>query len=112
VPTENEIYGTLSQYDPEESICFVIDVLNTVCPKRKSGSRGIIIDSTAINLHLNWNAKKISKECLEEKEYSMENLHRYTKRSVQKYCFLAVLLVGMTVNLGIREKKDFQAFAE
>ena len=49
---------------------------------------------------------------LAKKAYSMENLHRYTKRSVQKYCSLAVLLLGMTVNLGIREKKDLQAFAE
>jgi len=269
VPSENEIYTTLSQYDPENFISFVLEVLNTLCPKRKSGSRGIIIDSTDINLNLNWHAKKISKKSLEEKEYkwghsthrgffigmkltlaleyptlkplaflineanvpeakiypmileelkkrriikagdilfadrgyysyenyarsirefkivplifprkncnfsklfnmityplkifdskrdtkqeiaiykriiakfkelisdwknfrkvrsiiedifklakkaySMENLHRYTRRSVQKYCSLAVLLVGMTINLGISEKKALQAFAE
>ncbi len=269
VPSENEIYTTLSQYDPESFISFVLEVLNTLCPERKSGSRGIIIDSTDINLNLNWHAKKISKKSLEEKEYkwghsthrgffigmkltlaleyptlkplaflineanvpeakiypmileelkkrriikagdilfadrgyysyenyvrsirefkivplifprkncnfsklfnmityplkifdskrdtkqeiaiykriiakfkelisdwknfrkvrsiiedifklakkaySMENLHRYTRRSVQKYCSLAVLLVGMTINLGISEKKALQAFAE
>ena len=49
---------------------------------------------------------------LAKKAYSMENLHRYTKRSIQKYCSLAVLLVGMTINLGISEKKALQAFAE
>jgi hypothetical protein len=49
---------------------------------------------------------------LAKKTYSMENLHRYTKRSVQKYFSLAVLLVGMTVNLGIKEKKALQAFSE
>ena len=269
VLTENQIYSTLSKYDPEEFIGFIIDTLNNACPKRKRGSRGIIIDSTDINLQLNWNAKKISKKSLEEKEYkwghsthrgffigmkltlaldhstlkplaflineanvaepkiypmilselkrkritkagdiifadrgyysyenyaisikefkvvplifprkncnfrklfnmmayplnifdskrdtnaeisvykriiakfkelisdwknfrkvrsiiedvfklakkaySMENLHRYTKRSVQKYCSLAVLLVGMTVNIGIRKKKDLQVLAE
>lgn len=269
VPTEKEIYTILSQYDPENFISFVLDILNSLCPKRKSGSRRIIIDSTDINLNLNWHAKKISKKSLEGKEYkwghsthrgffigmkltlaleystlkplaflineanvpepkiypmilselkkrritkagdiliadrgyysyenyaisikdfkivplifprkncnfnklfnmmihplkifdlkrdtkseiaaykrimttfkelisdwknfrkvrsiiedifklakkaySMEDLHRYTKRSVQKYCSLAVLLVGATVNLGIKEKKDLQAFAE
>jgi len=43
--------------------------------------------------------------------YFKENLNLYTKRYVQKYCSLAVLLVGMSVNLSIREKKDLQAFA-
>jgi hypothetical protein len=33
-------------------------------------------------------------------------------RSVKKYCSLAVLLVEATVNPGIKEKKDLQAFAE
>lgn len=69
VPAENEIYTTLSQYDPEGFISFVLEILNALCPKRKSGSRGIIIDSTDINLNLNWYAKKISKKSLEEKEY-------------------------------------------
>jgi hypothetical protein len=43
---------------------------------------------------------------------SMEDLHRYTKSSVQKYCSLAVLLVGITVNYGIKERKELQAFSE
>ncbi|MGA9187215.1 MAG: IS5/IS1182 family transposase, partial [Methanosarcina sp.] len=36
----------------------------------------------------------------------------YTRSSVQKYCSLAVLLVGITLNYGIRERKELQAFAE
>jgi hypothetical protein len=269
VPTENEIYGILSKYEPEQFTDFVFEALNELCPKRKSESRGIIIDSTDINLNLNWHAKKITKESLENKEYkwghsthrgffigmkltlalesqtlkpllflineanvsepkiypeilkelkrrriiktgdivyadrgyysyenyaisvrefkivplifprkncnfkklfnmlryplkifdsrrdtkneiklykeiiakfkdlisrwkefrsvrsiiedifklakkaySMEDLHRYTKSSVQKYCSLAVLLVGITVNYGINERKELQAFSE
>lgn len=267
--TQKEIYGILSKYEPEQFTAFVFELLTDLCPQRKSGSRGIIIDSTDINLNLNWHAKKITKESLESKEYkwghsthrgffigmkltlalesqtlkplaflineanvsepkiypeilkelkrrrivkagdviyadrgyysyenyvisvrefkvvplifprkncnfkklfnmlryplkifdsrrntekeikfykeiiakfkeliskwkefrsvrsiiedvfklakkaySMEDLHRYTRSSVQKYCSLAVLLVGMTVNYGIRERKKLQAFSE
>ena len=49
---------------------------------------------------------------LAKKAYSMEDLHRYTRNSVLKYCSLAVLLVGMTVNYGINERKELQAFSE
>jgi hypothetical protein len=49
---------------------------------------------------------------LAKKAYSMEDLHRYMKSSIQKYCFLAVLLVEETVNCGIRERKELQAFSE
>ena len=106
VPTEKEIYGILIKYEPQQFTDFVFELLNELCPKRKSGSKGIVIDSTDINLNLNWHAKKISKE------NSMEDLHRYKRSSVQKYCSLAVLLVGMTVNYGIRERKELQAFSE
>jgi hypothetical protein len=269
VPSENEVYGILSKYEPKQLTVFVFELLNELCPKRKSGSRSIIIDSTDINLNLNWHAKKITKESLEYKEYkwghsthrgffigmkltlaleyqtlkplaflineanvsepkiypeilkelkrrriikagdviyadrgyysyenyvisvrefkvvplifprkncnfrklfnmlryplkifdsrrdtekeiniykeiiakfkdliskwkefrsvrsiiedifklakkaySMEDLHRYTRNSVQKYCSLAVLLVGITVNYGIKERKELQAFSE
>jgi len=43
--------------------------LNELCPEIKNESRGIIIDSTDINLNLNWYSKKITKESLENKEY-------------------------------------------
>ena len=69
VPTQKEIYGILSKYEPEQFTDFVFELLNDLCPKRKSGSKGIIIDSTDINLNLNWHAKNITKESLENKEY-------------------------------------------
>ena len=49
---------------------------------------------------------------LAKKAYSMEDLHRYTRSSIQKYCSLAVLLVRITVNYGIRERKELKAFAQ
>ncbi len=35
-----------------------------------------------------------------------------TRGSVQKYCSLAVLLLGITVSYGITERKELQAFSE
>ena len=49
---------------------------------------------------------------LAKKAYSMEDLHRYTRSSVQKYCSLAVLLLGITVNYGIKGRKELQALSE
>jgi hypothetical protein len=49
---------------------------------------------------------------LAKKAYSMEDLHRYTRSSVQKYCSLAVLLVEITVNYGIKGRKELQALSE
>jgi ubiquitin C-terminal hydrolase len=46
VPSESEIYTTSSQYDPDNFSYFVIDILNELCPKRKSSSRGIIIEAS------------------------------------------------------------------
>lgn len=69
VPSEHEIYGFMSKFDPNSFTDFVIELLNNQCLKRKAGSKGIIIDSTDINLNLNWNAKNITKKSLESKEY-------------------------------------------
>ena len=49
---------------------------------------------------------------LAKKAYSMENLHRYTGSSVQKYCSLSVFLIGVTVNYGINGRKELKAFYE
>ncbi|AAM32286.1 hypothetical protein DU48_02760 [Methanosarcina mazei] len=49
---------------------------------------------------------------LAKKAYSMENLHRYTGSYIQKYCFLAVFLIGVTVNYGINGRKELKAFYE
>ncbi len=69
IPTQKEIYGILSNYEPQQFTAFVFELLKDLCPKRQNESKGIIIDSTDINLNLNWHAKKITKESLENKEY-------------------------------------------
>ena len=39
-------------------------------------------------------------------------MDRTPRISVQKYCSLAVLLVGITVNYGIKDRKELQALSE
>ena len=50
-------------------INFVIGLLNNVCSQRKRGLSHIIIDSTDINLDLNWFKRKISKEMLKDRDF-------------------------------------------
>lgn len=39
-----------------------------------------------------------------KKAYSIEDLHRYTMSSVQKYCSLIAFSLRITVNYGIKER--------
>ena len=69
VPSEDEVYSIMSSFDPDQFIDFIIVLLNNVCSCRKRGLNQIIIDSTDINLDLNWFKRKISKEMLENREF-------------------------------------------
>jgi len=44
--------------------------------------------------------------------FALNKIHRYTKRSVKKFVALNVLLVGVVVSLGFREKEALQRLAE
>ncbi len=50
---------------------------------------------------------KVAKKC-----FALDKLHRYTMRSVKKFVALNVLLVGVVVSLGFREKEALQRLAE
>jgi len=69
VPSEDEVYCIMSSFDPEQFISFVIGLLNNVCSRRKRGLSQIIIDSTDIDLDLNWFKRKISKKMLENRDF-------------------------------------------
>ena len=49
---------------------------------------------------------------LAKKTCNMENLHRYTMRSVKKYCSLAVFLTGAVIAFSVCDKKMLQRLAE
>ena len=46
------------------------------------------------------------------KSFGLRRLHRYTRRPVYKFAVLNVLLIGLVVALGFREKKVLQRLAE
>ena len=57
--------------------------------------------------------RSIIQDVIKGKEaYSLKDLHCYMDESVRKKCALSVLLVGMTVKLGFREKKAIQRLSE
>jgi len=43
---------------------------------------------------------------LAKNSFSLDRLHRYTKKSVKKFVGLNVLLLGMIVSMGIRKKEE------
>ena len=70
-----------------------------------------------INLLLRWQDFKAVRSAIEDvfklaKSMGLRKLHRYTRRSVYKFAALNVLLVGVVVALGFREKKVLQRLAE
>jgi hypothetical protein len=66
----------------------------------------------------NWGGLKPIRSLIEDvfklakKTCNMENLHRYTMRSVKKYCSLAVFLTGAITVFFISDKKGLQRLAE
>ena len=69
VPSEDEVYSMMSSFDPDQFTNFVIGLLNNVCSPRKKRLSQIIIDSTDIDLDLNWFKRKISKKMLEKRQF-------------------------------------------
>jgi hypothetical protein len=70
-----------------------------------------------MNLLQRWNEFKAIRSAIEDvfklaKSFGLRRLHRYTRRSVLKFAALNVLLVGVVVALGFREKKVLQRLAE
>ena len=66
----------------------------------------------------NWEKYKLIRGMIEDifklakNVFSLNNLHRYTKRSVKKFVCLHVLLVGIVVSLDINSKEKLQKIAE
>ena len=75
------------------------------------------LKSKLMNLLQRWHEFKPTRSVIEDvfklaKSFGLRRLHRYTLRSVLKFAALNVLLVGVVVALGFREKKVLQRLAE
>jgi len=75
------------------------------------------LKSKLMNLLQRWQEFKAVRSAIEDvfklaKSFGLRKLHRYTGRSVYKFAALNVLLIGIVVALGFREKKVLQRLAE
>jgi len=75
------------------------------------------LKSKLMNLLQRWQEFKAVRSAIEDvfklaKSFGLRKLHRYTGRSVYKFAALNVLLIGIVVALGFREKKELQRLAE
>ena len=69
VPSEWQIYEFLSRFSEEQFMNCVLGILNSLSSPRKRGKACILVDSTDIQLDLNWMRHKISKKSLEDREF-------------------------------------------
>ena len=76
-----------------------------------------VLKSKLLSLLQRWREFKAVRSVIEDvfklaKSFGLRRLHRYTGRSVYKFAALNVLLVGVVVALGFREKRVLQRLAE
>lgn len=69
VSTETELSRFISRLSDDQFINMVLMVLNTISTPRRREKAWIVIDSTDIQLDLNWLSHKISKKSLTNKEF-------------------------------------------
>jgi hypothetical protein len=77
----------------------------------------IKLKAKLMNFLSKWTGFKPVRSVIEDvfkvcKSMGLRNLHRYSMRSVYKYTVVNVLLIGMVVAVGIREKRVLQRLAE
>ncbi|MBM4240231.1 MAG: transposase [Euryarchaeota archaeon] len=69
VPSDDELSRFLSQFSDDQFINLVLMVLNTISQSRRRKKAWIVVDSTDIQLDLNWFRGKITKKSLEQREF-------------------------------------------
>jgi len=114
----------------------VLRIVNAVCRKRKRGKTIIIGDTANLTVDLNWFRKKYKRGDLKDKDYkwaysrskgyyigmklvlaieyhSLKPLaFRFTLSSVTKITSPGVVLIGIAISLGFRDKGSLQRLAE
>ena len=98
-------------------LSYSLSIFNRSNPeKEKEFYRGLV-KSLKAKLE-NWEKYKPIRGMIEDifklakNTFSLNNLHRYTKRSVKKFVCLHVFLVGIVVSLGINSKEELQKIVE
>ncbi len=110
----------------------VLRTVNAVCRKRKSVKTIIIGDTTNLTVDINWLRKKYKSEDLKDKDYkwaysrskgyyigmklvlaiSLDKIHRFTLPSVTEISSPGIVLIGIAISLGFRDKGSLQRLVE
>ena len=69
VPDKTMLYRFLSRMEEKSFVNVILRILNKQCRKRRRGRAFIIIDSTDVQLDINYFRRRIKKEDLEDKEF-------------------------------------------
>jgi len=69
IPSDKQIYRFLSRFSEEQFVSITLGILNSLCCRRGRNKAKIIVDSTDIQVDLNWFRRKITKKNLEDKEF-------------------------------------------
>ena len=136
VPDAKEVYMLLSRCTVDQFADMALRTVNAVCGKRKIGKTIIIGYTTNLTVDINWFRKKYNSEDLKDKDYkwaysrsrgyyigmklvlaieyhSLKPLaFRFTLSSVIKISSPGVVLVGIAISLGFRDKGSLQRLAE
>ena len=132
VPDAKEVYRLLSRFTVDQFVDMVLRTINAVCGTRKSVKTIIIGDTTNLTVDINRFRKKYKRRDLKDKDYkwaysrskgyyigmklvlaiSLDKIHRFTLSSVTKIASLGVVLVGIAISLGFRDKGSLQRLAE
>ena len=66
---KSDLYRFLSRIEDESFVNIILRILNKQCRKRRRGRASIIVDSTDVQLDINYFRRRIKKEDLENKEF-------------------------------------------
>jgi hypothetical protein len=69
VPSERQIYEFLARFTEEKFLECILGILNTISTPRGRGKTVILVDSTDIQLDLNWFRRRITKKSLEDRDF-------------------------------------------
>lgn len=69
VPSVDDLSRFMSQFSDDQFVDVVLMILNHISRPRRRGRAWIVVDSTDIQVDLNWFRRKITKKSLEDREF-------------------------------------------
>jgi len=105
-----------SNFDVQDGmLSYPLNIFSSKLKEEKRRFRNL--KARLMSLLRRWQEFKPVRSAIEDvfklaKSFGLRRLHRYTRRSVLKFAALNVLLVGVVVAMGFREKKVLQRLAE